>query len=75
MAQEDVEATIKKAVADDTFRRALGKDLERTLESHQIELSSEELEALKQVDWSRPLPSSIDMVAGTWVHIYKSSMV
>ena len=72
MAQKDVEAIIRKSVQDDAFRIALSRNLKRTVESHGLELTDPELEALGQVDWDRQMPSRTEMAAGTWVHIYKS---
>lgn len=71
MPQEDVNALIKKAVTDDTFRNALSKDFDKTVDVHQINLSADEANALKAVNWkSNSLPSAV--TAGRWVHIYQS---
>ena len=75
MSEKDVEAIIRKAVQDDTFRLALGRDLDKAVESHQLELTDEEREALRNVDWDSPIPTGRDMkLAATWIHIYKTNL-
>jgi len=75
MAQADVEATLKKAVADDTFRLALARDFDRTIKAHNLQLTAAEAKALKTVDWTARLPTKGGAAAATWVHIYKSSAI
>lgn len=71
MAEEDVRATIKKAISDEAFRLALSRDFDGTIKNHHLKLSTTEIQALKNVDFSKRLPTAA--AAGTWVHIYKSS--
>ena len=74
MAEKDVTAIIRKAVQDDTFRLALSRNLDQAVESHQLELTEEELQALREVDWDKPMPTARgETVAASWIHIYKTS--
>jgi len=74
MADADAEALIHKAIMDDLFRLNLSKDFDGTVATHNIDLSPEEMGALKAIDWGKRLPTKSGRdVEGTWVHIYKSS--
>lgn len=76
MAEKDVIAIIKKAVQDETFRLALSRNPQKALEDHQLELTEDELKALKQVDWEMPLPTTHgELLAAKWIHIYKTDAV
>jgi hypothetical protein len=74
MATEDVQAVLRKASSDDAFRIALAKDFDKTITTHHLELSADEAKHLKAVNWKNALPSAKAAAAGTWVHIYKSSL-
>lgn len=71
MAEEDVRATIKKAMYDEAFRLALSRDFDNTINNHSLRLTPEEVQALKKVDFKKRLPTG--NAAATWVHIYKAT--
>ena len=74
MAIEDVQAMLRKATVDDTFRLRLAKNFDKTVAEHELDLSGEEVKALKAVNWKSGLPTGRAAAAGTWVHIYKSTV-
>jgi len=52
MGREMMEALMEKWTADPEFREGLRKDLEGTIRAAGLELSEDELRALKAVDWT-----------------------
>lgn len=60
---------IKRAISDDNFRDKLSTEFETTVEEYQ--LTEEELNALRRLDWTNPLPKDA-RVEGSWVHIYNT---
>jgi hypothetical protein len=71
--EEDVLAVFKKAVNDDLFRLSLARDLEGTLDAHNVMVTREEFAGLSSVDWGAAVPGSGDLAA-SWVHIYKTDV-
>ena len=76
MPTEDVQAVIKKAISDETFKLALSRDFDLAIEKHNLKLTPDELDALKKVDWTKQIPTGADaaMAGAAWVHIYKTGM-
>jgi len=72
MAQEYVEAIIVKAINDDLFRLGLIDNFDATISSYHEDLTANEIQALKGLDWKQKIPKNIQKTSGTWVHIYKS---
>ncbi|MBY0473992.1 MAG: hypothetical protein K2Q13_02900 [Nitrosomonas sp.] len=71
MGTEHIAAILKKATTDDVFRLALAKDLNKTLDAHNIELTKAEMDALKSVNFKKPLFTDIGgAAAASWVHVY-----
>jgi hypothetical protein len=69
MPEEDVQALLRKALTDDTFRLRLGRNFDKTIANNDLDLSPRETEALKQINWSRAFQPG-DLAANSWVHIY-----
>jgi hypothetical protein len=69
MSEAGVKTILQKAIADDAFRSELSTNFDAAITGSGAELTLQEREALQQVNWSGPLPSSM-AVAGAWVHIY-----
>ncbi len=61
---------ITNSIKDEAFRNKLVSDFNNAIADYN--LTNEEIEALRKIDWSKPLPSGAT-VMGTWVHIYKTS--
>jgi hypothetical protein len=47
----------------------LDRNFDRAIESHDLDLSKRESEALQQVDWSSAFEAG-NLAANKWVHIY-----
>jgi hypothetical protein len=69
MSEEGVKTILQRAIADDVFRSELNSNFDAAIAGSGADLTFQEREALQQVNWSGPLPSSMT-AAGTWVHIY-----
>ena len=52
MGRETMEALLEKWTSDPDFRQGLRKDLEGTIRAAGLELSEQEITALKSVDWN-----------------------
>ena len=70
MAAIDVQAIIKRAYLDDTFRIGLMRDFAGTVSSYHLELTEDEQEELSGIDWENF--GTLVGGGGTWVHIYRS---
>lgn len=69
MASQDVQAIIKRAFIDDTFRLGLIKHFKQTVEALNLDLSAQETQTLQNVNWENlGAPAG---GGGTWVHVYK----
>ncbi len=68
MPDTDVQAIIRKAMQDDVFRLSLQRNLEKTLQDHNLQVDADELNALKGVDWGSTLNPALAR-AGRWIHI------
>lgn len=68
MSESAAKEVLKRAIKDEAFRKSLRDDFDATVGP--FDLTDEEREALRSIDWSQPLPSDA-RVLGTWVHIYK----
>lgn len=70
MSDSSAQELLQEAIRDDSFRQKLRDNFDAAISGY--DLTSEEIEALRSLDWSNPIPSDTK-VLGTWVHIYKSS--
>lgn len=71
MAAQDVQAILKRAFLDDTFRLGLIKHFQKTVDDLGLDLTPQELQNLQAVNWD-----SLGVVAGgggSWVHIYSTA--
>lgn len=71
MAALDVQAIIKRAYIDDTFRIGLMRDFDGMIQEYHLELTEEERGELSGIDWENF--GTLAGGGGTWVHIYKPS--
>lgn len=72
MSAASVQAILKRAYIDDTFRLGLAKHFDSTITSIDLDLTAEERGKLSEVDWSTY--GTVAGGGGTWVHIYKSAV-
>ena len=72
MAAEDAVAIIKRSIADETFRLALSRNFDKTIADNQLQLTTDESKALKQIDWNFTGLPSVPGLGGSWVHIYST---
>ncbi len=75
MALEDVKAVIRTSLVDDVFRLSLKNDFDATISRASLNLTREEFDGLKAINWDDPLGmSGISGAAGAaWVHVYKTT--
>lgn len=71
MAAIDVQAIIKRAYLDDTFRLGLMRNFQGTIKQNLLQLSPQEEKDLAGIDWEHF--GTLVGGGGTWVHIYKSA--
>ena len=69
MSKTGVKAILQKAIADDAFRSELNSNFDAAITGSGADLTLNEREALKQVNWSAPLPPNM-AAADEWVRIY-----
>lgn len=69
MSEAGVKTILQRAIADDAFRSELITNFDAAITGSGADLTLQEREALQQVNWSGPIPSSTD-ATGTWIHIY-----
>lgn len=69
MSEEGVKTILQRAIGDDVFRSELNSNFDAAIAGSGADITAEEQEALRQVNWTGRLPSSMT-AAGTWVHIY-----
>jgi hypothetical protein len=71
MAAIDVQAIIKRAYIDDTFRLGLMRDFDGTISRNALQLTPDERKELSAIDWEHF--GTLVGGGGTWVHVYKSA--
>ncbi|MHC2531901.1 Os1348 family NHLP clan protein [Bradyrhizobium diazoefficiens] len=71
MAAQDLQAIIKRAFVDDTFRLGLIKHFQQTIDGLNLDLTPEELQNLKRVNWDNL--GAVAGGGGSWVHIYSTT--
>ncbi len=69
MAAQDVQAVLKRALLDDTFRLFLMRDFDRAISETGVQLTAQEAAELRKVDWSQYGQPAL-AGGNTWVHIY-----
>jgi hypothetical protein len=74
MALEDVKAVIRTSLIDDVFRLSLKNNFDGTIGTTMLQLTAEERQGLKSINWDDPLGISgvTGAAAASWVHIYKT---
>ncbi len=71
MAAQDVQAVIRRAFLDDTFRLGLLKHFQKTIDDVDLDLTPQEIQGLQKVNWDNlGAPAG---GGGSWVHIYSTT--
>lgn len=71
MSDKEAQKIIERAIKEEDFREQLQHNFDEATAPY--DLTDEEREALKAVNWTRPLPGGTG-TQGDWVHVYKTNI-